>query len=281
MKRMIVSDSGCDIYSLAGLPADCGFASVPLTIRVGSTEFADNAALNTAEMLTAVYSYKSKSTTACPSPEEWATQFRLADEIFVITITSSLSGSYNSALTARNMVLEACPEKKIFIIDSLSTGPEMLLLIEMLRSYFSDALDFDTICQKITDYQKHTHLLFKLETLDNLVKNGRAGRLAAKMADVFNIHIVGCASSEGKLELLHKCRGANRSYSSILKEMITRGYSNGKVIICHCENESGAQLLKEKISEAFENPDIRILPTGGLCSFYAERHGLLIGYESV
>ena len=120
-----------------------------------------------------------------------------------------------------------------------------------------------------------------LESLDNLVKNGRTSKLIAKMADVLNIHIVGCASREGTLEVLHKCRGANRSYSSMLKEMIQNGYSNGKVIISHCENEEGAKLLKSKIEAAYETPDIRILPTRGLCSFYAERKGILLGYESV
>lgn len=281
MKRIIVSDSSCDIHSLANLPADCAFASVPLTIRVCETEFTDNEFLDTAEMLTKMYAYKGKSSSACPPPEDWAAQFRRADEVFVVTITSNLSGCYNSAMTARNMVLEECPDKKIFIIDTLSTGPEMLLLIEKLRDFFVEGLDFDTICSRMNDYRTHTHLLFKLETLDNLVKNGRAGKFAAKMADVLNIHIVGCASSEGTLEVLHKCRGASRSYTSILKEMIEHGYSNGKVIISHCENEAGARLLQAKIAEAFENPDIRILPTGGLCSFYAERQGLLIGYESV
>lgn len=232
-------------------------------------------------MLWEMYAYKGKSSSSCPSPEEWAEQFRRADEVFALTITSSLSGSYNSAMTARTMVLEEQPDKKICIIDTLSTGPEMMLLIEKLNEYFKEGLDFDTICDKIRIYQQHTHLIFHLESLDNLVKNGRTSKLIAKMADVLNIHIVGCASREGTLEVLHKCRGANRSYSSMLKEMIQNGYSNGKVIISHCENEAGAKLLKSKIEAAYETPDIRILPTGGLCSFYAERKGILLGYESV
>lgn len=281
MKHIIVSDSSCDIRFFKNPAKDSAFSYVPLTIRVGDREFTDNEFLNTAEMLREMYAYKGKSTSSCPSPEEWAVQFRRADEVFALAITSSLSGSYNSAMTARSMVLEECPDKKICIIDTLSTGPEMALLIEKLNEYFNENLDFDTICDKIHSYQQHTHLLFKLESLDNLVKNGRTSRLTAKMADVLNIHIVGCASREGTLAMLHKCRGANRAYSSMLKEMIQNGYSNGKVIISHCENEEGAGILKSKIEEAFEDPDIRIIPTGGLCSFYAERRGILLGYESV
>ncbi len=281
MKHIIVSDSSCNIHTLTNTADDSAFACVPLKIRIGEKEFTDNALLNTSEMLWEMYAYKGKSSSSCPSPEEWAEQFKRADEVFALTITSSLSGSYNSAMTARTMVLEEQPDKKICIIDTLSTGPEMMLLIEKLNEYFKEGLDFDTICDKIHIYQQHTHLIFHLESLDNLVKNGRTSKLIAKMADVLNIHIVGCASREGTLEVLHKCRGANRSYSSMLKEMIQNGYSNGKVIISHCENEAGAKLLKSKIEAAYETPDIRILPTGGLCSFYAERKGILLGYESV
>lgn len=281
MKHIIISDSSCDIRFLNNPGKDLAFACVPLTIRVGEKEFTDNEFLNPSEMLREMYAYKGKSTSACPSPEEWALQFRRADEVFALTITSGLSGSYNSAMTARSMVLEECPDKKICIIDTLSTGPEMALLIEKLNEYISEGLDFDTVCAKIQSYRQHTHLLFKLESLDNLVKNGRTSRLTAKMADILNIHIVGCASQEGTLEVLHKCRGANRAYSSMLREMIQNGYSNGKVIISHCENEAGANILKAKIEEAFEDPDIHIIPTGGLCSFYAERKGILLGYESV
>lgn len=281
MKHIIVSDSSCDIHTLTNTADDSAFACVPLSIRIGEKEFTDNEFLDTSKMLREMYAYKGKSSSSCPSPEEWAKQFRRADEVFVLTITSSLSGSYNSAMTARTMVLEECPDKKICIIDTLSTGPEMILLIEKLNEYFKEGLDFNTICDKIRIYQQHTHLLFQLESLDNLVKNGRTSKLIAKMADVLNIHIVGCASREGTLEVLHKCRGANRSYSSMLKEMIQNGYSNGKVIISHCENEEGAKLLKSKIETAYETPDIRIIPTGGLCNFYAERKGILLGYESV
>lgn len=281
MKHIIVSDSSCNIHTLTNTAEDSAFACVPLKIRIGEKEFTDNESLNTSEMLQEMYAYKGKSSSSCPSPEEWAEQFRRADEVFALTITSSLSGSYNSAMTARTMVLEEQPDKKICIIDTLSTGPEMLLLIEKLNEYFKEGFDFDTICDKIRIYQQHTHLLFHLESLDNLVKNGRTSKLIAKMADVLNIHIVGCASREGTLEVLHKCRGANRSYSSMLKEMIQNGYSNGKVIISHCENEAGAKLLKSQIEAVYETPDIRILPTGGLCSFYAERKGILLGYESV
>ena len=281
MKRMILADSSCDIHTIPNPAPDTIFSYAPLTIRIGEREYRDDDTLNTAEMLHTMYTYKGTTSSACPSPQDWLTQFDRADEIYALTITSALSGCYNSAMTARNMALEKDPDKKILILDTLSTGPEMILLINKLNEYLSQGLDFETIRTGICEYSKRTHLLFKLETLDNLVKNGRCSKAVAKMADMLNIHIVGRASEEGTLEVLHKCRGINRSYSSIIKEMIQSGYSNGPVYISQCMNPEGAAQLKAKIEEVFENPSVTILPSGGLCSYYAERGGLLIGYESV
>ena len=281
MKHIIVSDSSCDIHTFENLADNTAFSYAPLKIRIGEQEYVDNSDLDPGKMLEAMYAYQGATSSACPSPDEWATQFRLADEVFAFTITSKLSGSYNSAVTASDIVLETSPDKKICLIDTLSTGPEMVLLIQKLNSFLKEGLDFDSICTKIRAYQQKTRLLFNLESLDNLVKNGRISKVAAKVANVLNIRVVGRASDEGSLELLHKCHGTRRSYACILKEMIQNGYSNGRVIISHCQNELGALALKEKIMEAFENPDITIQSTGGLCSYYAERHGILVGYEVV
>lgn len=281
MKHIIVSDSSCDIHTLENLADHTAFSYAPLKIRIGEQEYVDNSNLDPDKMLEAMYAYQGATSSACPSPDEWAAQFRLADEVFALTITSKLSGSYNSAVSASDIVLEESPDKKICLIDTLSTGPEMVLLIQKVNSFLKEGLDFDSICTKIRAYQQKTRLLFNLESLDNLVKNGRISKVAAKVADVLNIRIVGRASDEGTLELLHKCHGTRRSYACILKEMIQNGYSNGRVIISHCQNELGALALKEKIMEAFENPDITIQTTGGLCSYYAERHGILVGYEVI
>lgn len=281
MKHIIVSDSSCDIHEMEHLADDTVFSYAPLKILVGEREYVDDSSLNPLEMLEELYAFQGPSSSACPSPEEWAKQFRRADEVYALTITSALSGSYNSAVAARDMVLTETPDKKICLIDSLSTGPELVLLIQKLNEYLKSKLDFHSICERIQEYQQKTRLLFKLESLDNLVKNGRLNKVLAKVADVLNIHIVGCADSAGTLDILHKCHGSKRSYACILKEMIQNGYSNGKVIISHCDNRTGALILKQKISEAFEDPDITILTTGGLCSYYAEKHGILLGYEVV
>lgn len=281
MKWKIVTDSSSDLLSLESPAVNTGFAFVPLTIRFGDKEFVDDASLDVTTMMKEMNAYHGKTSTSCPSPKDWADAFCDADQIICVTITSGLSGSYNSAVLARSMVLEEHPEKNIFILDSLSTGPELMLLIQKINNMISDELDFGTICDQLTKYHNHIKLLFKLEDLSNLVKNGRISKVIGTVAEVLNIHVVGTTSATGTLDLLHKCRGAAKAYSSILKEMILSGYSNGKVIITHCNNEKGALALKKKLMNAFENPMIAILPTRGLCSYYAQSGGLLIGFETV
>ena len=120
MAWMIVSDSSCEIRELAHPAPGVQFALVPFKIRVGEREYVDLATLNTQQMLQAMTDYNGASTTACPSPEEWAEYFLQADNVFALTISSNLSGSYNAAMAAREMVLEEHPEKKIFVLDTLS-----------------------------------------------------------------------------------------------------------------------------------------------------------------
>ena len=115
--------------------------------------------------------------------------------------------------------------------------------------------------------------------MKNLANNGRVGPLVAKMAGILGIRLVGKASDKGDLEPLDKCHGEQKAIETILNRMITLGYKNGKVRIAHCFNEGAAEKLKELILEKFGRAKIEIYRCGALCSFYAEKGGLLVGFE--
>ncbi len=134
------------------------------------------------------------------------------------------------------------------------------------------------IRDSVTEYQKHTHLLFSLESLTNLARNGRVSPAVAKIAGVLGIRVMGEAR-EGVLDLLHKIRGKAKTLDMIFAEMKKRGFSGGKVVIDHCFNQNAANLLAEKILSEFPSCDLKIGRNGALCSFYAERGGVLIGFE--
>ena len=118
-----------------------------------------------------------------------------------------------------------------------------------------------------------------LESMRNLANNGRVSKIAAKTAGILGIRAVGIASEEGTLQLMDKCRGEKRALSSIINIMKKSGFKNGKVRIGHCLNVSAADTLKNLINSEFGEVDINVYPLGGLCSFYAEKGGLIIGFE--
>ena len=219
------------------------------------------------------------ATTACPSPEEWAEKYLQADQVIALTITSGLSGTYNSALVAKEMVLESHPEKKIYVLDTLSTGGQMVLDIWKARELIEAGLPFEQVCAELEIYNQQRGLLFALANFDNLVKNGRMSRLVGFMAGAMNMRAVGRASDAGKIELLHKTRGETRMLAYILESIDRSGYDgSGPVVISHCFNETAAHLLANGIHNKWPGARVEILPTGGLTSFYAENQGLIVGY---
>lgn len=275
----IIADSSCDLPSLAHLAPDLAYGRAPLRILVGDTEYVDEPGLDTRAMMDAVYSFKGKTGSACPSPEEYADHCRTADECYIVTISSNLSGSYNSAVLARDLVLAESPEKKIHIFDSLSAGPELSLIVEEIARLASSGLAFEEVCAQVQRYQQRTALLFQLNSLENLTKNGRVSKMAGMTAKLLGIHMIGIASEVGTVQPLHKCRGTEKTYSLVLQEMRERGFSGGRVILGHAFQEKGAEMMKNMILAEFPSSRITTMPLSGLCCYYAEEGGLLIGFE--
>lgn len=281
MKYGIVVDSGCDLLSLREEVADkIDFSRAALKLDIGEKEFIDSLDLNIEEFMKEMYSYKGKTGSAAPSPDEWLKAYEKSENVFAITITGTLSASYSSAKIGMELFKERYPNRNIYLIDSKSTGPEMSLIVRKLTEYISEDMEFESICKKIEEYRTHTHLLYVLESLDNLVKNGRVSRLKASMAGILGIKMLGIASEEGTVELLHKCRGKMAVYDKAITEMLDRNYHGGRIVIAHCFANDVANYIVSKIREKYLDSDIEIMKTSGLCSYYAEKGGLLIGFES-
>lgn len=271
----IVTDSSSDILSLSGIP----FSSAPLRIITSENEYTDDKSLDVSRMAAELLHYKGKSSTACPSVGDWLSAFGNAEFIFCITITSGLSGSFNSACIAKEEYEQENPGRRVFILDSLSAGPEMGLLIKKLRELILSGLEFDEICEKIILHREKTHLFFMLESMRNLANNGRVSHLAAKAAGLLGIRVVGCASEKGTLELLDKCRGEKKALSAMLRHTIELKNKIARARIGHCDNSAAAEALSAMISAEFPDAEIEIYDLRGLCSFYAENGGLLLGIE--
>ena len=273
----IVADSSANLLELAGTP----FAGAPLKIITAEREFVDDATLDVAQMVAFFETYKGKSQTSCPNPADWLEAFDNADEVFCVTITSGLSGSYNAAVAAKQMYESENPGKQVCVIDSLSAGPELTLIVEKLEEWIGEGKSYEEICACMPEYQKQTGLLFMLESLNNFAANGRVSPAVAKIAGVLGIRIVGKASDVGTLEPTDKCRGEAKSLSAILKHLKESGLKTGKVILAHCLNESAANTLKNMIETDLPGVVVKIGKNLGLCSYYAEKGGLLVGFEKI
>lgn len=274
-KFKIVTDSSSDVLEIE----NTAFASAPLKIITDEKEFVDDEKLDVKDMVEFLSQYKGKSSTSCPNPEDWLKTFGDAQYIFCVTITGTLSGSYNAALIAKDMYEGLYPERKVFVINSLSAGPELRLFIDKINELIASGEEYESICEKITAYTKKTGLVFMLESMRNLANNGRVSKVTAKAAGLLGIRVVGKASDRGDLEPLDKCRGGDKAIVSMIKIMKELGFTGGKVYIAHCFNETAAKKLKETLEREVSKAKVKISKCRGLCSFYAEKGGMLVSFE--
>lgn len=281
MKYGIVVDSACDLTGLEEKTTPkIDFTRVALKLDIGEQEFIDDFNLDIQEFMNAMYAYKGKTGSAAPSPQDWINAFEKSEYIFAITITGALSGSYASAKTALDLFKEQYPDRKIHLIDSKSTGPGMTLIVHKLTEYMKQDMAFEDIVSNIDAYCKRVNLLFVLKSLDNLVKNGRISKLAGSIAGMLGIKLLGTATPTGDLGVVQKCRGKMTAYNRLVEEMVARGYNGGKATIAHCFAPDTAEYIASCLKEKFPNCDIEIMPTSGLCSYYSEQGGVLVGFES-
>ena len=275
MKRKIVADSSCDMWELNGVD----FAVAPITISTDNKHYVDNQELDVHLMSEDLAKYKGVSHTACPSVGSWLDCYEGYDEVFVITLTGTMSGTYNSAMTAKGIYEEENENVKVHVFDSLSTGPEMRLLIEKLKEMIEEDLPFEEIVEKGQDYLNHSRLFFALKSLHNFAMNGRVSKTVASAIGVLNISIFATASEEGTIQQISKCRGEKKVVKSMIEHLENAGYHGGKVRISHADNLKLAHNVRDKILELYPNADVIVYPLGGLCTYYAEIGGLLVGCE--
>ncbi len=278
----IVADSGCDLFTLKGAPS---FRTAPLTINTDSKSYIDDETLDIHVFVEEMLAYKGRSFTACPSIDTWSEVFNCEDgsvpeELYVLTLTSRLSGTYNSACVAAEMYKTQHPETKILVVDSLSVGPEMAVILEKIAEMKQEGKTFEDIEAMIKGYVKDVRLFFAFQSLHNLAQNGRISKIAAGAAGALGIAVYGTASEAGEVQDKGKTRGEKRILNCLMNEMLEAGYKGGKVRISHVENDALATKMMNAIKAKFPDADVSFHPVRGLCAYYCERHGMVIGCET-
>ena len=258
------------------------FSVAPLTLIIDEEEFVDNNQLDQLEILEKIAAAKECPRSACPSPAQYKDLFEKHkdDRIYVIAGSSELTGSYNSAKLGEKLFLEKFPDAQIMIFDSKSAcAGETLLaykIIELEKKYN----DFKKVGKKLNKFIKEQEIIFVLEDITFLLKNGRLTGIKALLVTALNIVPILTASEHGIIEQMGKARGIKRALKK-LREHVIDGVERGKktmLVISHCNAFERALELKDELITLFPNLDIKVVPTGGIATLYAGNGGIVVSY---
>lgn len=277
MSYKIVIDS-CGEF-LEQWKTDERFESVPLVLTVGGENIVDDETFDQAEFLKKVAACEECPKSACPSPERYMKAFECeAERIYAITLSSELSGSYNSAVLGKNLLLEEHPEKKIHVFNSRSASVGETLIAMKIEECEKAGLAFDEVVRTVEEYISGQNTFFVLENLDTLRKNGRLSGVKALVATALKIKPVMGSTDEGTICQLDQARGMNKALVKMMEHIVskTSDGANKALAICHCNCPERAEMFKEAIAEKMNPAQIIVLNTAGVSTMYANDGGIIV-----
>ena len=261
------------------MKADEHFENVALTLQVGDLEIVDDETFDQADFLAKVAASKESPKSACPSPDAYMKAMDCdAEHIYVVTLSSKLSGSYNSACLAKDMFLEDHPDKKIMVIDSKSASIGETLIGLKIADCENAGMSYEEITKTVEEYVAGQHTFFVLESLETLRKSGRLSDLKAMIASTLNIKPIMGSTDKGSIQQLAQARGMNKALDRMVQCMmeVTSGCENKIMAISHCNCFDRALQLKEKVEKVANFKDIFIVDTAGVSSMYANDGGVIM-----
>lgn len=278
MSYRIIGDSCTDLPK--ALKEDPHFKLVPLTLIVDNVSIIDDENFNQKDFLERVKAYPLSPKSACPSPEDYMQHFDFEGDIYVVTLSSQLSGSHNSAELAKKLYLEDHPGKNIEIIDSKSASVGQTLIAMKIMELIEAKHPFEAVVEKVNSFRDGLMTKFVLESLDTLRKNGRLSGLQAFIASALNIKPVMGATPEGSICKVDQARGIMKALVQMAKSIEADVIKpNEKILgIAHCNNRERAEFVKEEILKRIPFKDCFIVDTAGVSSLYANEGGIITAY---
>lgn len=279
MKYKIIADSSCELPE--NLLEDEHFQLVPFGLEINNEFLQDDSLLSVESLLKKIAASPLCPKSSCPSPQSFLEAIDIeADHIYIITISSKLSGSYNSAILAKNMYEESHSDKKICVIDSQSAScgeTQIAMLAHELEQQF---LPFDIISRELNKFRDHLNTFFVLDNLETLKKNGRLTGIKSLMASTLNIKPV-MAGDKGEIIQIGKGVGIRKALGKLVDEILKCDTIQDEkpIIVTHCNNPSRADLVKNMIQNKIPNAHIIITSTKGLSSLYANDGGIIVTFS--
>ncbi len=278
MSYLILCDSCTDFTD--AMEKDPHFVRIPLTLHVGEEDIIDDETFDQASFLKKVAEYPDASKSSCPSPEKFMDYFEKADEIYIVTLSSHLSGSFNSAELAKSMYLEKHPDKKIHVFDSKSASAGQSLIALEIQKRAINGLPFEQIVNEVTDFLNTMGTKFVLETLEVLRKNGRLSNVTAMLVNALNIKLVMTSDGNGEIAKTSQARGMKKAIQKMAEAIKEDAVDpeNRTLFISYCNNKERAEFVKDAILSVLPFKDVLIAPTGGVSSLYAADGGIVVCY---
>lgn len=278
MSYRIIGDSCTDLPK--ELKEDPHIKLVPLTLIVDGESIVDDETFDQEKFLAKVKASPNSPRSACPSPEDYMKHFDFDGDIYVVTLSSQLSGSHNSAELAKKLYLEEHPDKKIEIIDSKSASVGQTLITMKIKELIEANNPFEIVVEKINAFRDGLMTKFVLESLDTLRKNGRLTGLQAFIASALNIKPVMGSTPEGTICKVDQARGIIKALMLMVKTIEADVIKpHEKVIgIAHCNNRERAEFIKAEIMKRIPFKDCFIVDTAGVSSMYANEGGIITAY---
>lgn len=278
MSFHIVCDSCTDLTE-EDLKKGC-YTLVPLTLLVDGEEIIDDETFDQADFLAKVAASKESVKSACPAPESYMEAYSKADDIYVVTLSAELSGSYNSAVLGKNLYEEENGTKNIHVVNSRGAATTQVLIARKLNEYASQGMPFEEVVDKIEEYTTSLRTYFVLETLEVLRKNGRLSRLSATIAGALNIKPVMIGTRDGVIQKAAQARGMKKALAKMVEHMGSEGrdLTRRQFVISHCNCYERAVDVKELIKKHLHAEDVDIVDTKGVSSLYACDGGIIVSY---
>lgn len=278
MSFHIVCDSCTDLTE-EDLKKGC-YTLVPLTLLVDGEEIIDDETFDQADFLAKVAASKEAVKSACPAPESYMEAYSKADDIYVVTLSAELSGSYNSAVLGKNLYEEENGTKNIHVVNSRGAATTQVLIARKLNEYASQGMPFEEVVDKIEEYTTSLRTYFVLETIEVLRKNGRLSRLSATIAGALNIKPVMIGTRDGVIQKAAQARGMKKALAKMVEHMGSEGrdLTRRQFVISHCNCYERAVYVKELIKKHLHAEDVDIVDTKGVSSLYACDGGIIVSY---
>ena len=277
MSYKIVVDSCCELPE--ELKHDSRYEIVPLTLLVGdSYERLDDATFDQKEFLQAVAQSPESPKSACPSPEKYMEAYRTpADHVYVVTLSSKLSGSYNSAVLGKNLYHETYGEKQIYVVDSRSASCGETQIAMQIAAWEDEGMSYEEITERIEKFTDEMHTYFVLDNLDTLRKNGRLSGVKALVASTLSIKPI-MAGDHGSIVQIGQSVGIKKALAKMAEHVVRDVAEPEKkcLMITHCNNPDRANSVKEQILAKVKFKDVLIMDTAGISSMYANDGGVIV-----